>query len=131
MKNIKKYLSKKWVAIAWTLLVIILLAIPGKMIPQEQAFTIPQFDKVVHIILFGLFVWLWSNHYSSLSLTKKKLLRIFFLIFIFGVCLGIGMEYVQKYFIPNRDFDEADIIADMIGAGLAYGICNISMLAPE
>ncbi len=32
---------------------------------------------------------------------------------------GIGMEYVQKYFIPGRDFDLADIIADMIGAGLA------------
>ena len=131
MKKIKKYLSQKWVAIAWTLMVIILLAIPGKMIPEEQAFTIPQFDKFVHIVLFGFFVWLWSNHYASLNLNKRKLLRIFFLIFILGVILGIGMEYVQKYFIPNRDFDEADIIADIIGAGLAYGICNLSMLGLE
>jgi VanZ family protein len=131
MKKIKKYLSQKWVAIAWTLMVIILLAIPGKMIPEEPAFAIPQFDKVVHIVMFGLFVWLWSNHYAALNLNKRKLLKIFFLIFILGVVLGIGMEYVQKYFIPNRDFDEADIIADMIGAGLAYGICNLSMLGLE
>jgi len=32
---------------------------------------------------------------------------------------------VQKYFIPFRDFDTEDIIADMIGAGLGYGVSNV------
>ena len=29
---------------------------------------------------------------------------------------GIIMEYIQKYFIPNRSFDLLDIIADTIGS---------------
>jgi VanZ family protein len=45
-----------------------------------------------------------------------------------GNALGIGMEFVQKYWIPFRDFDTEDIIADMIGAGLAYGVSNIYFL---
>ena len=55
----------------------------------------------------------------------KRLLSLFFAVFILGVIYGIGSEYIQKYFIPLRDFDEADIIADMIGASLAYGLSNI------
>jgi hypothetical protein len=27
-----------------------------------------------------------------------------------------------------RDYDEADIIADMVGAGIAYGLSNIFLL---
>jgi len=35
---------------------------------------------------------------------------------------GVIMEYVQKYFIPNRSFDIGDILADTIGsiAGLVF-----------
>ena len=29
---------------------------------------------------------------------------------------GIIMEYIQKYFIPNRSFDLVDILADTIGS---------------
>ena len=35
------------------------------------------------------------------------------------ITLGIVMEYVQMYFIPNRSFDGYDIVADIVGAGLA------------
>jgi len=41
------------------------------------------------------------------------------------------MEYVQKYFIPFRDFDTVDIISDLIGAGFGYGISNISLIELE
>jgi VanZ family protein len=54
-----------------------------------------------------------------------RLLRLFFLVFILADIYGIGMEFMQKYYIPGRDFDEADIIADMIGASLAYGLSNL------
>jgi VanZ family protein len=97
------------------------------MIPNESTFVIPNFDKVVHISLFGGFVILWSLFVTTKRKTNKKLLRSFFLIFIIAVIYGIGMEYVQKYFIPLRYYDDADIIADMIGAGLAYGISNLTL----
>jgi VanZ family protein len=128
MKLLKKYFAKLYIAISWTLIVLILLSLPGKMLPNEPAFKIPNLDKVVHICLFGGFVLLWCLYAGTRRLSQKKLLEYFFYIFIIGVTIGISMEYVQKYFIPNRDFELGDIIADMIGAGLAYGIANVTLV---
>ncbi|HTQ63933.1 MAG TPA: VanZ family protein [Puia sp.] len=128
MKNLKKYLGKLYLAIGWSAIIFILLSLPGSMIPKEQSFMLPGFDKIVHIGLFGGFVLLWCFYYSSKRLSSKKQLRIFFYIFLIASLYGIGMEYVQKYLIPMRDFDVEDILADLMGAGLAYGICNISLV---
>jgi len=98
------------------------------MIPSEPGFSIPQFDKIVHISLFGGFVFLWNLYFSNRPFPVAKMLRIFFFIFVLADTYGIGMEYVQKYYIPMRDFSEGDIIADMIGAGLGYGISNIFLI---
>src|SRR5580765_7450596 len=114
MKNLRRYLSKSWVAASWSLIIFILLALPGSVFPKEQGFTIPNFDKIVHVGLFAGFVLLWCFYYSSKQLATEKLLRKFFIIFIIGAVYGIGMEYVQKYFIPFRDFDTVDIISDLI-----------------
>jgi VanZ family protein len=127
MNWLKKYFGKLYIAIAWSVILLILLTLPGNMLPNEPSFQIPNLDKVVHIGLFGGFVVLWCLYTSTRKLQQKKLVRFFFYIFIIGVVLGISMEYVQKYFIPFRDFELGDIIADMIGAGLAYGICNITL----
>ena len=125
---LRKYFANIFWPIVWTVIIGILLAMPGSLLPNETHFTIPQFDKVVHISLFGGFVFLWNLYLSSRSLPNPRLLRLFFLIFLLAEAYGIGMEYVQKYYIPGRDFDEADIIADLIGAGLAYGISTMSLL---
>jgi len=124
---LRKYFAKRLLAIGWSVVIFVLLALPGSALPKEQGFSIPNFDKLVHIGLFGGFVLLWSLYYSTTGRSQKKLLRIFFIIFLIAVVYGIGMEFVQKYFIPGRDYDEADMVADMIGAGIAYGLCNIHL----
>jgi VanZ family protein len=131
IKKIKRFFSKIYFAVGWTVIIFILLALPGSMIPHEEGFSIPQFDKFVHICLFGGFVLLWGIYYESKKLPQKKLLRLFFIVFIIACLYGTGMEYVQKYFIPMRDFDTWDIIADLVGAGLAYGICNMGLTGIE
>ena len=128
---LKKYFAKLIYPLCWTLIIGVLLALPGNMLPSEHKFVIPQFDKIVHISLFGGFVLLWNLYFSSRALPLKRLLGLFFTIFILSNVFGIGMEYVQKYFIPGRDFDLADIIADMIGAGLGYGFSNLFFLTAE
>ena len=125
---LRKYFGNIYSPVIWTLIIGILLALPGSMLPSETHFAIPQFDKIVHISLFGGFVFLWNLYLSVRPIPRAKLLRLFFLIFILAEAYGIGMEYVQKYFIPLRDFDEGDIIADIIGASLAYGISNILLV---
>ena len=122
---LKKYLGKIYFPIGWTLLIAVLLSIPGTMLPSEVRFPIPDFDKFIHVSLFGVFVLSWNFYLSKRPVSTPQLLRWFFLVFILGNSFGIGMEFVQKYFIPFRDFDTEDIIADMIGAGIGYGISNI------
>jgi hypothetical protein len=124
----KKYLGNIYMAIAWTLFIGILLTLPGSMLPKESTFQIPHFDKFVHTSMFGGFVFLWSLWLSNRQIPQERLLRLFFTVFVIAVIYGIGSEYVQKYFIPGRDFDEADIIFDMIGASLAYGISNMTLV---
>lgn len=129
---LKKYLGNIYSPLVWSLIIGILCCMPGSMLPSESHFTIPQFDKVVHISMFGGFVFLWNLYLSTRQgLREYKLIRLFFLIFILAVAYGIGMEYMQKYYIPGRDFDEADIIADMLGASLAYGLSNLFLLQQD
>jgi len=37
-----------------------------------------------------------------------------------GIVYGTIMEFVQKYWIPNRSFEILDIAADSVGCLLAY-----------
>jgi len=122
---VKKYLGNIYFPIIWTLFVAFLLCIPGTMLPNEKRFFIAGFDKLVHVSLFGGFVLSWNFYLSKRSIPSARLLRWYFLIFILGNAFGIGMEFMQKYYIPFRDFDTEDIIADMIGAGLGYGVSNV------
>lgn len=46
--------------------------------------------------------------------------QIFMIIALVVVVYGTGMEFVQKYFIPNRSFDTGDILADAIGSLIGF-----------
>ena len=56
--------------------------------------------------------WGW---YKGKTVPGK--LKLYFIL-IGVVCLGYGvaMEFVQKYWIPNRSFDMGDIVADGLGS---------------
>ena len=122
---IKKILTKRYPALTWTIIIFILLALPGSVLPSESHFSIPDFDKYIHISIFCVFVVLWSFYYASKP--DKKNRNFFFIIFITACVYGIAMEYVQKYFIPRRDFDVEDILADVIGSALGF-IISVSIL---
>lgn len=113
-------LKKFTLAILWFLVVTILLTLPGNDIPKISFLESINFDKVVHIGLFcGLvFLFYWPVSKTDLSPTSKR--RILLKIALTALAYGIMMEFVQKYFIPNRSCDVKDMIADGIGAFLPY-----------
>src|ERR1700722_18005361 len=125
---LKKYFASLYIPLLWTAIVAILCFLPGSMVPSETHFAIPQFDKFVHVTLFGGFVFLWNLYAAKRIDDAGRLAKLFFLWYVLGNIYGIGSEYVQKYWIPGRDYDQADIIADMIGAGLAYGLSNLFLI---
>lgn len=103
-------------ALFWLLTVTILLVLPGSAFPQENWLSRIWFDKWVHIGLFSLLVFFWCWGLTTYRDSKKKYPGWFLLVALAAVLYGAGMEFVQKYFIPNRSFDLLDIMADGIGA---------------
>lgn len=116
---IRRMLSYKFFPLAWTLFTIILLCLPGSMVPGTGIFGFKHLDKIVHIILFGLNVLFWGWHYVESNRPPARLRKIFFLAVLFTIGLGIALEFVQMYFIPNRSFDGWDIVADIAGSVIA------------
>jgi VanZ family protein len=110
-----KWFSTIWPALLWSTLIFILLIIPGKEMPAGPQ--IPSFDKIIHSFLFGLQVWLWCMYFKKTEKFYNRL-NIFFFIFFLSSIYGIGMEYVQKYFVANRAFELGDIIADIVGSAM-------------
>ncbi len=124
----KKHFGRLYTPLAWTILIEILLCLPGPSLPNTGAFEIPYFDKIIHTVIFGVFVFLWCLYYRSKGFSNDTLKIIFFWIFIAALVNGIAIEYIQLYLIPYRSFDQGDIIADVVSAGVVYGICNVKLL---
>ena len=77
---------------------------------------IPGFDKLIHVALFGALTFLWSGAFNKIKKRLMGMQQLFAWIALGSSVYGIIMEFVQKYFIPNRSFDIGDILADTIGS---------------
>ena len=89
---------------------------PGSDLPEEPFFEIIYFDKWVHIGMFGILTFLWCFPFLK---SKNGSVKLFLLIALCSIIYGVLMEFVQKYFAFERDFDLLDIIADSVGSILA------------
>lgn len=105
-------------AISWLIISVGLLTIPGSAFPKENWLDKIWFDKWVHIGMFAIMVTLWCWGMLKLYSVSTRLRTVFIWIGLLCLSYGIGMEFVQKYFINNRSFDEGDIIADAVGCTL-------------
>ena len=101
------------IALSWSIFVTVLLCLPGAAFPKKKWFDEIWLDKWVHVCLFSVMVFLWC--WVVTQLTWKKI-RLFYEIAFYFFLYGIAMEFVQKYFIPNRSFDIGDMMADGIGS---------------
>lgn len=99
---------------------IALLCMPGSAIPGGgRFFNIPHFDKIVHVVLFAGIVLCWGVYYAFRPAKVRSWWQLVILWTILSTGLGIVLEYVQFYYIPQRSFDRGDIVADAAGAIIA------------
>jgi hypothetical protein len=105
-------------AITWFIISIILLTLPGSSFPKENWFDKIWLDKWVHIGMFAIMVTLWCWAMLKIYSLSTRLRTIFIWIALLCLIYGVGMEFVQKFFIKNRSFDVGDIIADAVGCTL-------------
>jgi hypothetical protein len=97
-----------------------LFTLPGKSIPKVGWMEEIKMDKLVHIGLFTTSIILWCFPLKKTTLDSPS--KIFWALFIsfIGICYGIAIEYIQKYYIVGRSFDLFDIVADSIGCIIGY-----------
>ena len=121
---INRIFGNRWIAMAWTAAIFILLVIPGRNLPEEGFLSQWHLDKLVHAGLFGGFTFLWFEVYRQAQpRSATQFARAAFLLFLLGACYGTGMEFYQKYF-TSREFENGDIIADSTGAAIAAIWCR-------
>jgi len=104
-------------ALTWFVITTVLLCLPGSTFPKENWFDKVWLDKWIHIGLFSIMACLWCRVAAS---NEGNRMGAFLRMGIYFFLYGIAMEFVQKFFIPNRSFDIADIAAD--GAGCILGV---------
>ena len=101
--------------IAWFIISAVLLAIPGNNLPTTGLNQIPYFDKMVHLGMFFLLIFFFCVPFRFSSLSLSRGANLFAIISTLGFAFGIAMEFVQKFLVANRSFDEVDIVCDGIG----------------
>ena len=99
--------KKPWLAVLWTLLILLACTWPGKDIPAAP---VVGFDKVVHAGLFTVWIILWLLVFPG----KTGLL------IALGVAYGVGLEFYQQLLPFDRTFDWWDAVADAAGVLLGY-----------
>ncbi len=126
-QRLQQLIARRSVAIVWTIFIFILMAIPGKMLPSEETTFIPNLDKLVHLTLFGGFVFLWAYYLWAKAGKVSIPHTLIIALAMISSLYGIASEYMQKYIIPNRDYSVFDIIADISGAVLGGILVEVVM----
>lgn len=122
MSTFKRYLP----AIIVFILCNISFFTPGYDLPQVgDWFGDFSVDKLIHTGFFGLmsllFMYAAAKNKTTLQARNKAYLGIA-LIFCGW---GVAVEFIQLWFIPGRSFSVMDMLADALGAVLAYFFARI------
>jgi len=106
--------------IAWFFVVGILTLMPAKDVPEVSWMdNIPNFDKLVHAGLFGGLVFLFTLPLLKSHFSQKQRLNYSIRISLATIVWGITIEFLQKFYVPSRDFDLLDWAADIVGVIIA------------
>lgn len=120
--TIKKFIP----GIAWFFLVLVLICLPGSNIPTVETWLNDiYFDKWVHAGMFAILTFLFIYPVSGLTaLSWQQKKRTALKIAIAACVWALATEFIQKFFIPERDFDIFDWGADSLGIIVAYNWCS-------
>ncbi len=116
----KKFLP----GIVWFLIVLILTCMPGKDVPEISWLDGIYFDKWVHAGMFGGLTFFFSLPFYKSEFSAQQRLHYFIKIAIAASIWGLAIEFIQKFYAINRDFDLLDWAADSFGALVAFFICK-------
>ena len=101
--------SQRWLPpLLWAAFILILTSIPGSHLPALPS---RNFDKIVHLAIYGVLGWLTARAWSGGSRVMVAALAVVVLISCFG-----ALDEWHQQFIPQRSMDLLDWTADTAGA---------------
>ena len=109
----------RFLAMLWTLLILIGCFTPGKEIPKVD---VPFIDKWVHLILFGVFTFLWLC--ARPIINTRSLIALFLISVAFGSLIEI-MQGVLSFL--GRSMEFMDAVADSVGGLLGIALFCLSV----
>lgn len=114
------FLKYNILGIIWSIIVFILLSMPGNDIPKFPFLEQMHFDKIVHLFLFAIFVilFIFGFYKQTNFFYLKKYCHTSAI--ILGVFYGGLTELLQEYIAINRSADFYDYIADVVGCFIGY-----------
>lgn len=111
--------------VIWTILILVLTGIPKGIIPPPPVFMdLFQPDKIVHLLMFGVYVYLFTTGVHK-SYPEKKFNMILFAAVISGIFYGGLTELLQNYIFISRNCNIYDFIANT--AGCFTGVAAIKI----
>jgi VanZ family protein len=114
-------LKKYWVSIAFCVIILILCFMNLPEMPDGPP--MPNFDKLVHLLMFlGLSGTVFFDNSSFLK-KKVSYQRIVLGSFLFPTLFSGLIEIMQEYLTTTRTGDWMDFLFDGIGAFLGLAIC--------
>lgn len=119
-----KKLSSIWL-IAEIVFIFYMLSLPGSYLPRINYWGQ---DKIIHIVLFGSLMFAALFHFDQLETRFFKTTRAKAMTMIICIVYGIAMEFYQKYYVPSRGFEVADMLADAAGVFISLPLYQKIML---
>ena len=99
--------------IGWVIVIALLTLVPGKALPQID-WNFFSLDKLIHFTIFSIMTFLGIASFKS-SLGQARVIIPILVSLLIAILYGALLEYLQS-FIPDREFDFADLIANIGGS---------------
>ncbi|MFT7230574.1 MAG: VanZ family protein [Bacteroidia bacterium] len=107
-------------AILWTLFIASSCLLPPSAFRSFSFNTLLGLDKIVHFVLYAIFILLWALAFRYISLKQKIALLLM------GITYGVLIEVLQSTMAIGRNYDIGDIVSNIIGC--VTGVILISFV---
>lgn len=122
MRIFLKY--NRW-AFLWGFLIILLTALPGRVIPEIPVFLdLFQPDKLLHILIFGIYVILQIRGFRQQAVFPILRRNAVLITLLIALVLSAGTELMQAFVIPLRVGSVFDFIANAAGCLAGWGFAS-------
>jgi glycopeptide antibiotics resistance protein len=107
--------------IAWGLLIIVLVSIPGNDLRQVSK-SVDDFqpDKLVHVLLFIVFVFLLQMGFDAPFAGFRASENLYFYTLLTGIILSGGTEIFQHFCISGRNATLKDFLFNTLGCVVGW-----------